>query len=570
MRRTLQVSVLTLVATLMSWTAGAQSSQPTPTAATPQATSTTAPATVEQIIDRVIAQEQIEVGTIRRFSPIVETYLQEVRLDKDSGTVPRHDAIFLGQAALSKGVEDDSMFPESAEPMKGFITGGYNATGFLRMIYIDPHKFDRQHYHFDYVGREFLGAVRCVVLDVTPLPKSGKGRFRGRIWAEDQDFFVVRFNGAFSPIDTVYMKRDLNSHFDSWRTNVQPGMWLPSYIYSQEMNLKYVFGNHIRFKAETRLWGYNLTSEHRQSEFTSMEIDSPTAIQDETEAYDRSPVELKRQWDSQAEENVVQGMERAGLLAPPGPIDEILNKVMNNIEVTNNLETEVHCRVATVGTFELFAVGGMVVVSRGLLDVLPDEATLAAVLAQGLADALTPNPLVDQYAFSDFARVAPLEALRRYSFKEKPADVEAANARAIEFLDNSPYKNELGTAALFLEQLKAESKALSNLISPRLGNSIYLKSALGNSGPALEPAKLEQITALPVGGRIKMNPWDDSVEMLKTKPVPLMSSREKMPFEVTPLMPYLTRYREPNAPDAAQSSALVNGDSKPAEQVHSR
>lgn len=560
MRRTLQVSLLSLLATMIAWTACAQSSRPVPTPATPQATSTTAPGTVEQVIDRVIAQEQIEVGTIRRFSPIVETYLQEVRLDKDSGTVPRHDSIFLGQAYLSKGVEDDSMFPDSGEPMKGFMAGRYNATGFLKMIYIDPHKFDREHYHFDYVGREFLGAVRCVVFDVTPLPKSGRGRFRGRIWAEDQDYTVVRFNGAYSPIETVYMKHDLNSHFDSWRANVQPGMWLPSYIYSQEVNLKYLFGSHIRFKAETRLWGYNLTSEHRGSEFTSMEIDSPTAIQDETEGHDRSAVESKRQWDSQAEENVIQGMERAGLLAPAGPVDKVLDTVVNNLEVTNHLDdlgVDLHCRVATVGTFELFTVGHMIVVSRGLLDVLPDEPTLAAVLAQGIADAMSPNPLVDQYAFSDFARVAPLEALRRYSFKEKSADVEAANARAIEFLNNSPYKNYLDKAALFLEQLNAEAKALSNLIGPRLGNSIYLKSALGSNGPALEPGKLEQITALPVGGRIKMNSWDDSTEFLKAKQVPLLSSREKMPFEVTPLMPYLTRYHEQNSPDAVQSSALV-------------
>jgi hypothetical protein len=570
MRRTLQVCLLGLLATVFSWAAGAQSSDPSPDTESPQAAPGRAPATADQVVDRIIAQEEIEVGLIREYSPIVETYLQEVRIDKDAGTIPRHDAIFLGQADLSKGVEDDSMLPYGGEPMKGFMLGRYNGTGFLRMIYIDPHKFDRHHYHFDYVGREFLGGVRCVVFDVTPLPKSGKGRFRGRIWAEDQKYFVVRFNGVYTPYDTVYVKRDLSSHFDSWRANVQPDLWLPNYIYTQEMNLKYLFGNHIRFKAETRLWGYNLTSEHKGGEFTSMEIDSPTAIQDEAESTDSSPVELKRQWSSQAEENVIEGMERAGLLAPAGPVDKVLDTVVNNLEVTNNLKVDLHCRVATVGTFELFAVGDMIVVSRGLLDVLPDEPTLAAVLAQGMADAMNPNPLVDQYAFSDFARVTPLEALRRYSFKEKSADVEAANARAVEFLHNSPYKKQLGTAALFLEQLNADAKALSNLISPRLGNSVYLRSALGSNGPALEPGKLEQITALPVGGRIKMNPWDDSMEFLKTKPVPLMSSREKMPFEVTPLMPYLTRYHEPGSPDVAQSSALIGGDSKPVVEAHAR
>jgi len=564
MRTVVQVSLIIFLGLIFASTAQEQSMQrnlDTQTQQWPAKTKLAPPATTDAAIDRIIAQEQVEVGIVRIYTPIVQTYLQEVRLDKDSGTIPTHDAIFLGQADLSKSPDDRSMLPYDGEPMKGFISGRYNANSFLQMIYVDPHKFDKQHYHFDYVGREFLGDVRCVVFDVTPLPKSGKGRFRGRIWAEDRDYFIVRFNGAYSEIDTVYLKRDLNSHFDSWRANVQEGMWLPSYIYCQELNLKYIFGNHLRFKAETRLWGYSLSSAHKQAEFASMEIESPTAIQDEEAGHDRSAVESKREWNSQAEENVVEGMERAGLLAPAGPIDKILDTVVNNIEVTNNLDIDLHCRVATVGTFELFAVGRLIVVSRGLLDVLPDEPTLAAVLAQGMADAMTPNPLADQYAFSDFARVAPLEALRRYSFKEKTEEVQSANARAVELLRKSPYKDKLATAALFLAQLNEEAKALSALISPRLGNSIYLKSELGGPASALEPSKLEQVAALPVGGRIKMNPWDDSVDFLKTKQVPLLSSREKMPFEVTPLMPYLTRYRVPKSTDGVQSSELVGADS---------
>ena len=65
------------------------------------------------------------------------------------------------------------------------------------MIFIDTNGFDKQHYKFDYVKREFLGEVRCLVFDVTPLQKSGKGRFLGRIWVEDQDYNIVRFNGGY-------------------------------------------------------------------------------------------------------------------------------------------------------------------------------------------------------------------------------------------------------------------------------------------------------------------------------------------------------------------------------------
>src|SRR5271169_3313660 len=120
-----------------------------------------------------------------------------------------------------------------------------------------------------------------------------------------------------------------------------------------------------------------------------------------------------------------------------------------------------------------------------------------------------------------------------------------ANEKALELLKNSPYKDKLGTAGLFLKQLDSESKELPALINPHLGNRVFVFSQLMSSAPALQPDKLDQIAALPLGGRVKLDPWTDKVELLKSKPVPLLSAREKMPFEVTPFMPFLTRYQKP-------------------------
>ena len=156
------------------------------------------------------------------------------------------------------------------------------------MIYIDTNGFDRQHYQFDYVRREFLGEVRCVVFDITPLPKSGKGRFKGRMWADDQNFTIVRFNGVYTPIAGI---NGFNLHFDSWRLNVQPGLWLPAYIYSQESDLRDFLGGDIRFKSQTRLWGYNLRNVGRQEEFSEMTIESPTIQDQAAQSQDRSPIE---------------------------------------------------------------------------------------------------------------------------------------------------------------------------------------------------------------------------------------------------------------------------------------
>ena len=62
---------------------------------------------------------------------------------------------------------------------------------------------------------------------------------------------IVRLNGTrvHPPKGSFYV------HFDCWRENLQPGVWLPVYVYSQETDL----GKELRYKSETRLWGYDLT-----------------------------------------------------------------------------------------------------------------------------------------------------------------------------------------------------------------------------------------------------------------------------------------------------------------------
>jgi hypothetical protein len=86
---------------------------------------------------------------------------------------------------------------------------------------------------------------------------------------------------------------------------------------------------------------------------------------------------------------------------------------------------------------------------------------------------------------------------------------------------------------------------------------VALSSELASLGPLLQADKLEQVAALPLGARVKVNPWDDQVELLKAKPVSLHSVREKMPFEVTPFLPFLMRYQEPNAAGKTNASALA-------------
>jgi hypothetical protein len=149
-------------------------------------------------------------------------------------------------------------------------------------------------------------------------------------------------------------------------------------------------------------------------------------------------------------------------------------------------------------------------------------------------------------AFNDKLLFPDQDSFQRLDFRRNPADEAAADAKALELLKNSPYKDKLGNAGLFLKALQQKAPDLPNLIRPHLGNSLAADKAIRMSSllaaaPALDEKRLDQIAALPLGGRIKLDPWSDQVELSKAKPVALVSAREKMEFEVVPFFPYLTR-----------------------------
>jgi hypothetical protein len=517
--------------------------------------------TMDQVVDRIVTNENRLNQQIRQYTPLVETYIQDLKPDKDLGYVPAGDKYFLGRADFQKGVELVSLSETQTKGKKIFGSIGnffsfamqFLPDGFLQMIFLDTNGFDRQHYKFDYVRREFLGEVRCLVFDVTPLEKSGKGRFLGRIWVEDQDFNIVRFNGAYGGGGHA----SWYFHFDSWRTNVQAGLWMPSFVYSEERELHYAIGKKLDFKAQTRLWGYNLGHAAQEQELSKVLVETP--VQDDSKtANDLTPVQAQRSWDRQAEENVADRLERIGLMAPRGEVDKVLETVVNNLEVTNNLDIdpEVHCRVLMTTTLESFTLGHTIVLSRGLIDVLPDEASLATVIAHELGHVVLGHRMDSNYAFFDQLLVEDKDTFRHFYFARTPAEEQAASAKGIQFLGNSPYKNQLGNAGLFLSALQSRQKEIPNLISAHLGDRVPVIADLKTAAPADVKQNPQMLAALPIGGRVKLDPWLDRLELIKSKPIGTIAEREKMPFEVTPFMPYLTRFgTEAVKPIAASAAA---------------
>jgi hypothetical protein len=534
--------------------------QAAPADATP--TSTSAPAqaspslpaaalSFDQVLDHVVQREHLFLAQMRHMHPMVETYLQDMKNDASGNGTPVHDSYFLGRFDLADGPEDTSFIGQPGfgrrvlTKMTGVYSLHYLPLGFAQMVLLDT-DFQKKYYNFNFIRREFLGEVRCLVIDVQPKEGQKTARFMGRIWVDDQEYNIVRFNGTYYP----QPKMSFFFHFDSWRLNLRPGMWLPAYIYTEENNFKTGLTKNLHFKAQTRLWGYDLKALSRNEEFTQILVDSPQSIKDQSDAAaDATPVVAERMWEKQAEDNAVDRLQKIGLLAPPGELDKILGTVVNNLLVTNNidLQGDVRCRVLLTAPLESFTIGHTIVVSRGLLDVLPDEASLAMVLAHELSHIVLGHRLDTRLAFNDKLLFPDEDSFKRLDFKRNPADEEAADTKALELLKNSPYKDKLGNAGLFLKALQEKAPELPNLIRPHLGNSVtegktIRMSVLLESAPALDQKRVDQIAALPLGGRIKVDPWTDQVELSKAKPVALTSAREKMEFEITPVFPYLTRY----------------------------
>ena len=205
---------------------------------------------------------------------------------------------------------------------------------------------------------------------------------------------------------------------------MRPGVWLPAYVYIEENNLKTGLTKTLHFKGQTRLWGYDLKGLGKNEEFTQILVDSPQSVTDQSDAAaDATPVVAERMWEKQAEENAIERLQKIGLLAPPSELDKVLATVVNNLLVTNNidLQTEIHCRVLLTAPLESFTIGHTIVISRGLLDVLPDEASLAMVLAHELSHIVLGHPFDTKLAFNDKLFFPDEDSFKRFDFRRDPS-----------------------------------------------------------------------------------------------------------------------------------------------------
>ena len=541
------------------------------------------------LVQKAITQEKVLIKNIQQRTPLVETYIQDTRPDVKLYAVPISDHYMLSRVDFGKAFYDKNYIPKE-DPKHGFFKGSFGAitgltkalgldthftyspTGFMQMMFLDPSGFDQQHYVFSFVRQEFLGSVRASVFDVHPKTEvHGMGRFYGRIWIEDQGGNVVRFNGTYTG-PTSEDASKYYFHFDSWRMNVQPGVWLPVAVYVEETQRSEA-DKSVGLKAQTHFWGYSLKLPTRDSENVSVKVDD--AVDKSDDSGDVSPLQASRMWITQAENNVIDRLVEAGLVAPSDPNgyeQKVLDQISVNLIVPNNLAftDQIHTRVLLTDTIEATTVGNTILISKGLIDSLPSEEAIASVVAMELAHIAMGHHIDTRYAFNDRLLFPDETTFQRINMNHSDVDNGTAAKKAMEYLEASMYKDKLANAGLFYEQLVDRAKVLKALNTPKLGDSLLKPDGtpwmaeLEHGAPKLNWDDLAQTPALPLGSWLKTDPWDDKVHMLNAKRYAPMNARDKMPFEVTPLFFKLQRYDEASAAPVSAGAPAAAPASAPA------
>ena len=538
-------------------------------------------ASQNELIDKAILREKEVIKTLKERTPLVETYLQNMKPDKVLIQAPESDQHFLGRVDFDKVINDNT-YKAAPQQKKGLFKGStsflsglssilrlsFHESGFVQMVLMDSNGFDRQHYAFGFVRNEFLGSVPTSVFDVTPVSgKRSVGRFFGRIWVERQNGNVVRFNGDFAgSVENV----SEYYHFDSWRTNVQPDLWLPTAFYVEESDPKSSTKT-LKFKAINYIWGYVLKVPTREAESTSLEVVGATDVSND--APDLSPLGAQREWVKQAEDNVIERLFQAGLLDAPSDFDKTLAALANNILIYNGIQLSRPIRVRTLLTepLESVAIGNTIVLSKSLIDttaiVTQDGAqqmgNLNAVLAFQLAHIILGHRLDTKYAFSDALLFPSTSVFSKIPMHHTDADNTAAAKRAMELLSVKELADGQQYFGLYLQQLQDRAKTLKALTEPMIGDGLmkedkeggFWMQAIMPKGGKLDQANLKQQAAVPLSSFLRYDPWTDQLITMHSAYEPLLMPADKMPFEVEPVYIKLSYYKAPADPSAAPPAA---------------
>src|SRR5258706_14754500 len=137
---------------LLNLSANAQLSSYSTTSAS--AVPASAPSTtLDQVVDRALEREHALMEMLKTRTPIIETYLQNLKFDRQLGPAPVQDHYFLGRMDLGESLDRRDYLSQNTS-FESNLLGGftrlfkfqYKPVGFSWMIYADRDNFNRKTY----------------------------------------------------------------------------------------------------------------------------------------------------------------------------------------------------------------------------------------------------------------------------------------------------------------------------------------------------------------------------------------------------------------------------------------
>ncbi len=435
--------------------------------------------TQKQIQHRIFEGEQQMIASLIGTAPRLETYLQSLS-PQTKGEHPIDDAYFLSKVDFSRGYE------ESGQGRRGYQTfffggSGSNRTvrvnngrrwklypdGFLDMLFVDLEDFDAETYNLSYITAEPFDGVLCLTYFVAPKDANARGKFRGRIWVESSTFKIIRINGSFKPTSVGFWRGVVGGDipiyfsFDSVRQEVSPGTWLPWYSYVDEdrtwKQLNHNGETDFHYRGHIFIWGYRDTVERSGETYLLRHLDDEK------------------------------------LLANPDVVERVLNLIINKIATSNNLNLrDTDCRVLLTTPVEIFHSGHTIIVSRGLLNVLPDDSVLPLLLAREISEmTLSSGINSDLHGRTD-------------------VNAESWNS-AVALATRAGYSDAVFSTWWLFTQLEGRSKQIPNLVQSRFGASLLLSNAPRRADKILAHGTLGK--ALTLRGKYTIDAWDSKLQI---------------------------------------------------------
>lgn len=452
----------------------------------------------EKLAERIFNGEQMTIAQVSKRAPMVETYIQSLDPEKTpEGLID--DAYFLGRTTLDPDSHQRShlqlLTPERKQdtPQIRVNTGDrwpLYPDGYVEMLFADVADFDSDHYSLRYAGTESLGGRMFLRVEVRPLDPKKSGRFLGDIWVDSTSLRIARIAGTFSPKRLGFASKYLNAsgisqlglyfHFESWRQEVSPGIWVPSYTYFDEQRTagssNLVTGFHLR--GHVWAWSYQATD------------------------IDRAATKLP---NSRAE------LEESGILAFPGQVELAMNGIVEELERANGITSRsIGCRVLLTSPAEIFSIEDTVFVSRGLLNLVPNQSVLAALIAREIAHTVP----------GDSPRMTPLKAeptADSSNVRIQHSGQADANERMLLLLKNTQYVSAADELESFFASLVLYSRRVPHLMKPLFGGSLLEQARMqpGVSQPL--PAHLDTSKAqkLELRGEYGVDSWATQIVRLE-------------------------------------------------------